>query len=131
MNGRRMMEFCSGLQHVGIPTADVEATCAFYEGLGFLRTFEDVIGNSQKAVFLQSGNLLVEIYEGEPVLESGAVDHIAVDCLDVEAAYELACTQGYKIVSRGIEELPFWENGVRFFMIEGPCRERIEFNQKF
>ena len=30
----------------------------------------------------------------------------------------------------GIEELPFWENGVKFFMIKGPNEERIEFCQK-
>lgn len=126
----RMMDICSGIQHIGIPAADVEETCRFYEGLGFLRVFETELRGSQKVAFLQSGNLLLESYEAEPVLAAGAVDHIAVDCLDAAAAYELACRQGYKIVSDGIEELPFWENGVRFFMIEGPNRERIEFDQR-
>ena len=41
----------------------------------------------------------------------------------------LAQEQGYEIVSNGIEALPFWEKGVRFFLILGPNQERIEFNE--
>ncbi|MFR0790052.1 MAG: hypothetical protein ACLSHW_04940 [Lachnospiraceae bacterium] len=40
------------------------------------------------------------------------------------------CEQGYKVLSNGIEELPFWEKGVAFFIIEGPNKERIEFCER-
>ncbi len=130
MEEKKLMEVCNGIQHIGIPAADVETACRFYEGLGFERVFETVILGSQKVAFLQSGNLILETYEADPVLAAGAVDHIAVDCRDITAAYELACGQGYQIISDGIEELPFWENGVRFFMIEGPNREKIEFDER-
>lgn len=127
---KRLMDVCSGIQHIGIPAADVEETCRFYEGLGFERAFETVIRGSQKVAFLQSGNLVLEAYQSETAGTAGAIDHIAVDCLDAAAAYELALAKGYVIVSDGIEELPFWEKGVRFFMIEGPNRERIEFDER-
>ncbi|MDE6895366.1 MAG: VOC family protein, partial [Lachnospiraceae bacterium] len=60
---------------------------------------------------------------------AGAVDHIAIDCRDVEAAYALAKAKGYSIVSDGMEELPFWEKGVRFFTMEGPDAVKVELNQ--
>lgn len=62
-------------------------------------------------------------------MESGAIDHLAIDVTDVEAAYRLAQEQGYEIVSDGVEFLPFWNNGVKYFILLGPNRERIEFNQ--
>ena len=49
---------------------------------------------------------------------------------DIQAAYAWICEQGYKVLSNGIEELPFWEKGVAFFIIEGPNKERIEFCER-
>lgn len=137
MEERRLMDLCDGLQHIGIPSSDVAASCRFYEGLGFERAFQTVIRGSQDVVFYKSGNLVLEIYGAEESDTAanvkrapGPVDHIAVDCLDVEAAFALAQERGYDIVSDGIEELPFWEHGVRFFMIAGPDGERLEFDQR-
>ena len=62
-------------------------------------------------------------------MQSGAIDHIAIDVVDVEAAYRLAQEQGYQIVSNGVEFLPFWQKGVKFFILLGPNQERVEFNQ--
>ena len=31
------------------------------------------------------------------------------------------------MLTPGINSLPFWEKGIKFFIIEGPNRERIEF----
>lgn len=126
---RQLLDHCTGMQHIGIPTDDMEKTCAFYTELGFEKAFETVIHGSQKVVFLRFQDITLECYEGEPVKKAGAVDHIAVNCRDVEAAYALAVEKGYPIVSDGIEQLPFWENGVRFFTMERPNREKIELNQ--
>ena len=41
-----------------------------------------------------------------------------------------SANEKYIVITDGIEELPFWENGVKFFMIKGPNEERIEFCQK-
>ena len=59
----------------------------------------------------------------------GPFDHLALDVTDVEGAYALVQQLGYPVVSQGIESLPFWERGVRYFTILGPNGERVEFNQ--
>lgn len=124
--------FASGLQHVGLPVNDLDATIAFYEGLGFENIYETVNqAAGERVAFLRLGSLTMEAYENrQAALRSGAIDHLAVDVKDIEGCYELAREQGYEIVSQGIEDLPFWENGVRFFIILGPNRERIEFNER-
>ena len=35
MNVEKIAETINGLQHIGLPTNDLEKTVAFYEGLGF------------------------------------------------------------------------------------------------
>lgn len=127
---KTLMDFCSGIQHIGIPTVDMDQTCRFYEALGFQRAFETVIRGSQRVVFLRFANVIVEAYEASEPNRTGAIDHIAIDCQDIEGAYAFAKAQGYRIVSQGIEALDFWENGVRFFIMEGPNNERIEIDQR-
>ena len=124
-------EFALGLQHVGLPTNDLKATIAFYESLGFETVYQvrnEAAG--EDVAFLRLKNLTIEAYEnGRAAMQSGAIDHIAIDVVDVEAAYRLAQEQGYRIVSNGVEFLPFWQKGVKFFILLGPNQERVEFNQ--
>ena len=129
MEEKKILDTCNGLQHIGIPSEDLEKTCAFYVGLGFEKIYETVIHGHQHVAFLRFGDLTLECYEGACAGRAGAIDHIAINCTDVEAAYALAKEKGYTIVSDGIEELPFWENGVQFFIIEGPNAVRVELNQ--
>lgn len=123
--------YCDGIQHVGIPTDHLENTIHFYEDLGFqviLRTC--VPEKNQNVAFLQLGNLVIETYEDPVALCDGSINHIALNCLDIEKAYEAALNQKHLVLSNGIEALDFWERGVRFFIIQGPNKERIEFCQK-
>lgn len=124
-------ELVRGLQHVGLPTNDLEKTRKFYESLGFqevYRTRNEAAG--EDVSFLRLGGLTLEVYEnGRAQMRSGAIDHLALDVEDVEAAFALVQQLGYPVVSDGIEFLPFWEKGVRYFTILGPNQERVEFNQ--
>ena len=128
---KKLGDFALGLQHVGLPTNDLKATIAFYESLGFETVYQvknEAAG--EDVAFLRLQGLTLEVYEnGKAAMESGAIDHLAIDVTDVEAAYRLAQEQGYEIVSDGVEFLPFWNNGVKYFILLGPNRERIEFNQ--
>ncbi len=128
---KKLGDFALGLQHVGLPTNDLKATIAFYESLGFETVYQvrnEAAG--EDVAFLRLRNLTIEAYEnGRAAMQSGAIDHIAIDVSDVEAAYRLAQEQGYQIVSNGVEFLPFWQNGVKFFILLGPNQERVEFNQ--
>lgn len=128
---KKLGDFALGLQHVGLPTNDLKATIAFYESLGFETVYQvknEAAG--EEVAFLRLKNLTIEAYEnGRAAMQSGAIDHIAIDVDDVEAAYRLAQEQGCQIVSNGVEFLPFWQNGVKFFILLGPNQERVEFNQ--
>jgi catechol 2,3-dioxygenase-like lactoylglutathione lyase family enzyme len=120
--------FAAGIQHIGIPTNDMNATKDFYLSLGFEVAFETV--TDCPVCFLKLGNMVVETYEnGQALMKPGAVDHISLDSSDIEAAFEFAKKGGYKLLGDKIESLPFWKNGVRFFKIEGPNKETIEFCQ--
>ena len=124
-----LSEYVTGIQHVGIPTNDMEATLVFYEALGFRRVYHTVNG-SEKICFLQLKNLCIETYEnGNAVLKVGAVDHIAIDVTDIEAAYRAVQTLGCNFLGEEISYLPFWERGIRYFVILGPNQEKIEFCQ--
>ena len=104
--------YCDGIQHVGIPTDHLENTIHFYEDLGF-------------QVILRTC-----VPEDPTALCDGAINHIALNCLDIEKAYAATLNQKHLVLSNGIEALDFWERGVRFFIIQGPNKERIEFCQK-
>ena len=101
-------QWTTGIQHIGIPTSDIETTIRFYEGLGFQTMHTNQVpANQAKVTFLQLGNLMIETYaEGGNGIE-GAINHFALNCTDIQAAYAWICEQGYKVLSNGIEELPF------------------------
>ena len=124
-------EQLNGIQHIGIPTNNIEATVHFYEKMGFetaLRTLNEEAG--EKVAFLKLGSLVIETYENKAAkMKAGAIDHVAIDVKDIERVYEMIDREGMNTTNDIIHFLPFWENGVRFFTIEGPNKEKIEFSQ--
>ena len=116
----------TGIQHLGIPTADLNKTIEFYQGLGFEVTWQ----NPGEVAFLQNGTLVIETYAVDaPAMKNGAIDHVALNVQDIEAAWKDAQACGYETEDTAINFLPFFENGVKFFTIIGPNREKVEFNQ--
>ena len=126
-----LREQLNGIQHVGIPTNDIETTIEFYGKLGFEVALQTVNEEAnEKVVFLKLNNLVIETYENKAAkMESGAIDHVAIDVKDIEKVYELINQADLNTTRDIIQFLPFWENGVRFFTIEGPNKEKIEFSQ--
>lgn len=117
----------TGLQHIGVPTNDIEATIAFYVSLGF-EVAHRADNNGELVAFLRLGDLTIETYQNfKAVGEAGAVDHIAINVTDVDEARRIADGMGLTVIEEG--QLPFWENGVKYFTILGPNREKLEFNQ--
>ena len=105
-----VVQWTTGIQHIGIPTSDIETTIRFYEGLGFQTMHTNQVpANQAKVAFLQLGNLMIETYAEGGNGIGGAINHFALNCTDIQAAYAWICEQGYKVLSNGIEELPFWE----------------------
>lgn len=121
--------YVTGLQHIGIPTNNLEKTLAFYESLGFKRQYE-VNNKGEEVAFLQLKQVMIETYQNyQGAMAAGSIDHIALDVSDIEGAYAEIGKLGYPILEDGIQSLPFWKRGVRFFTIEGPNREKVEFSQ--
>ena len=124
-----LQEQINGLQHIGVPARNMEETIIFYEKLGFETAFETV-NDGNRVVFLKFASLVIETYERrDTAMKSGAIDHIALDVKDIEKTYELINQEGLNTTKDPIHFLPFWENGVKFFTIEGPNKEKVEFSQ--
>ncbi|MGN1189740.1 MAG: VOC family protein [Candidatus Ornithospirochaeta sp.] len=121
-----------GIDHIGIPTKDIEATIAFYEKLGLKVAFRTKNpNNGHNVAFLTLNDLVIETYEAEEISgKNGAVDHFSLLVSDVESLYKEALDEGYEILTNGIETLPFWENGVSFFKVKGPNGEAVELLEK-
>ena len=130
----KLMDFVTGIQHIGIPTNDIAKTKQFYTSLGFELVYETLNekGGNFSVAFLQAGDILIETYENKKAaMERGSIDHIALNVPDIEAAYAAAKESGFTFLeSDEIVFLPFWEKGIRYFLIEGPNKEPIEFLQK-
>ena len=115
----------TGIQHLGIPTRDIRATMDFYRNLGF-----ETIWENGEVAFMQLGTLVIETYLAEETAQrNGAIDHVALNVNDIEAAWRDAQACGYETQDTEINFLPFFERGVKFFTIIGPNREKVEFNQ--
>jgi len=127
----KLSDCCTGVQHIGIPTGNLKASEAFYTALGFTVAHRGLVAaKNQHVLFMQLGNLMLELYEDNPALRDGSIDHIALNCTDIEAACSLVKDLGCRFLSDGICSLDFWENGIRYFIIEGPNKERLEFCQR-
>ena len=122
----------TGIQHIGLPTNDLEKTIAFYEKLGFEVIRRESIP-SDNVAFLKLKNTVVEAYQstGTPQAKGfdGAIDHIALDVDDVEAVWNAVLAAGLTPMESEIQFLPFWEKGFRYFKVLGPNHEPIEFGQ--
>lgn len=121
-------------QHLGFATPDIKATVKFYtDTLGFEIIHETKTPDGKTPiVFIRNGAMTYEIYEDKTLSAEMAtkIDHISYDSEDIEADYEKAVKEGYKITTDGIEGIPtVFDNGVKYFKIAGPSGEQIEFCQ--
>ena len=119
----------TGLQHIGVPTNDMEKTIEFYKSLGFELAL-DVMNEEERVCFFKLAGVCIEAYQnGQAVGHSGAIDHVALDVKDIGAAWDAVTAAGYVPVEPEPCFLPFWETGVKYFNITGPNGETVEFSQ--
>lgn len=124
-------QYITGLQHIVIPTNDLEATIAFYETFGFQVAFQTVNeAAGERVAFLRLGDVTVETYENkQAALVNGALDHVALNVTDIEEVFKMAKEKRLCMLDEEVQFLPFWEKGVKFFTLTGPNKEKIEFSQ--
>ena len=129
-----MNEFVKGLHHVGMPTADMGSTVAFYQSFGAKITYEkkdEYDGHPIRVVLMNFGGVLIECYE-RPVTEkrAGAIEHLAFEVERIEEMYSLCKEKGYRLMedcAQHIGESTYWPEGARWFIVYGPNEEKIEF----
>lgn len=122
-------QYATGIQHIGIPTRDMEASRNFYEKIGFEVRYETV-NEGARVIFFGLKNLVLEVYESEEAVQkAGAIEHVAVDVDNIEQVYKIICESGLNTLQDEIHKLPFWDHGVLFFTIKGPNEEKLEFSQ--
>lgn len=123
-------DYCTGIQHIGVPTDDLEQTVAFYEKLGFTQMLR-TDNQGEQVAFLQLHDVVIETYQnGAAALCAGAIDHIALNVKQIDSLFELVKAEGFVLLDSGVNRLPFWEHGVKFFTIVGPNKEKIEFCER-
>lgn len=125
------LQYVTGAQHLGIPARDPGQTAAFYQRLGFVPVLHTRVPATQADVFfLRLGSLLLEVYGTDDIAgRDGAIDHIALDVSDIQRTWDEVKALGLTPLEPAIQELPFWEHGVRYFNIYGINHEKIEFCQ--
>ena len=120
-------EYCSGLQHIGIPTNNINETVEIYKKLGFEVAYTTRNGD-ETVTFLRMYDLVIETYENnQAVMKSGAIDHFAINVKNIDSLFEEIKGMGFEMLDKQVNSLPFWENGVKFFTILGPNKEKVEF----
>ena len=63
-------------------------------------------------------------------MQTGAIDPIALDVKDIDSLFEFMKAKNFHLLDNQVNKLPFWENGVKFFTILGPNKEKIEFCER-
>jgi len=136
----RRKENLNGWSHLGIPVTDLEKSKNFYHQFGFkeIMCAEISIGNeSIKASMMEKDGFVIELYQmfGESLEEisvrkDGHIDHIALNVIDIDKAYQELQEAGFEILEDSPVYLNFWDNGVKYINIRGPDGEKIEFNEK-
>lgn len=120
--------FSGGVQHIGVPTANVQGTVEFYKTLGFEEVMRRTVTGDRDFAFMKLGNLLIEVIPTEePAMQDGAVDHLCLDVKQIDALYEQLKQAGYTMLSDSVNQIDFWDNGAKYFFIQGPNDEKIEF----
>ena len=82
-------DFTTGVQHIGIPTNNIEETINFYQTLGFTTALRTING-TEKVAFLQLHNLVIETYQNrQAAMAYGAIDHIAIDVKNIDELFKV------------------------------------------
>ncbi|MDF7636673.1 VOC family protein [Leuconostocaceae bacterium ESL0958] len=113
------------IQHVGIPTTDLKRAEDFWSSLGFEKIGDFAAG---PVIFMKYGHLVIETWlSDEGTGKAGAINHISMNTDDADAAFAEAKAMGLTMVNDEVQQLPFWEKGIKFFNILTPDGVTLEF----
>lgn len=125
-----------GLNHVGVFVADIEKSKKFYtEILEFTVEHENSIAAEDgliKVAFIKNGSLVIELvqFPKTEAKKDGAVDHIALNVKNIEAAAETLRARGIVFETEDIAHAPhFWSAGSKWILFRGPDNEHLELTE--
>ncbi len=122
-----------GLAHIGIMTADMDQSVAFYTGLlNFTCTHRQFLGTTELA-FLEVGNCIVELVAPADnghinQLKPGQIDHVALKVTDLDVEIARLDKAGIQFFAPA-RAADIYANGIRCIFFPGPSGERIELFQ--
>ena len=126
------MKGITGLAHIGVRVSDMQRSLKFYvNDLGFelVKCYERAGGTV--LAFLQAGSCIIELICSPKVdvsaLKPGHVDHICLECDDVEGFMAQLGDKVERIGEIGYMDDVF--GGTRNIFFKGPDGERIELFQ--
>lgn len=129
-----------GWSHLGIPVTDIDKSKSFYKDLGFKEVMNTEVKKEDgiiKAAFMDLNGFQIELYQlfGEELEEiktrvDGYIDHIALDVLNIDKAFQELKESNFDIEESTPDFIDFGDFEVRFFKVKGPNNEKIEFNQR-
>ncbi|GFR55168.1 glyoxalase/bleomycin resistance protein/Dioxygenase superfamily protein [Bacillus sp. CN2] len=122
------------IDHTGIMVKDIETSIAFYQDVLGMQ-LKDRITHTNGIIelaflgFQEGPETEIELIQGysSELPAEGKVHHIALLTEDIAAEFTHAKRQGAVFIDEEITTLP---NGYRYFYIEGPDGEWIEFFQR-
>ncbi len=133
----KLNENLTGFQHLGIPVSNIEKSIEFYSTIGFnvLSRYElQENGGTTFVAFIDLNGFCIEIFQPAGGFEkgrgeTGPIDHLALNVNDIDEAFTAVKDMGFAPMSDSPIFLPLQKNGVKFFIIQGPDGEKVEFNQ--
>ncbi|MEC2194979.1 VOC family protein [Bacillus velezensis] len=122
------------IDHTGIMVKDIETSIAFYQDVLGMQ-LKDRITHTNGIIelaflgFQKGPETEIELIQGysSELPAEGKVHHVALLTEDIAAEFTHAKRQGAVFIDEEITTLP---NGYRYFYIEGPDGEWIEFFQR-
>ncbi len=121
----------TGLHHIGVMTADIDRSMAYYQNLGLtLREAFDMPGGTRIA-FLRAGSAVIELVmpadaESVKLRQNGRVDHIALEVKDIDAVIDALKAKGIAFDADKAGTAPIFANGSKNIFLTGPDGERLE-----
>ena len=113
--------------HIGIRSEDVSVSRRFYEDIGFSLAEQALQPNGRPVIFMTKSGTTLEIYEPGVYEDAGALDHIAFNTVDIDACYEALVSSGYRAIEGQIMYMDLGYRRLKYFTINGPYGEKIEF----
>ncbi len=120
----------TGLAHIGIFTADVDKSVAFYESLGFHKDAESNPG--PRLVFMSLGTCLLELIQPTNPAEldrrtpDGWIGHICIECTHIDDVVADFKARGIVPQDAQVGYSEKILGGIKNIFFDGPSGESIE-----